>query len=355
MELTRLEVASSTPAGRGAEIGSTCAAEVRGVVAGYLDFFELIGIPHDRVLATASASLSALRSWRPGLAEELRAMADAARLPLEELAAVAARTEVLAASAKPARECSTFVHAPPAPEPIVTMQTWDWHGELAPRGLVLRCRSDAGHEVRLFTEFGMPGKIGVNSAGIGVHFNILTHVSDSAEGGVPVHAVARAILDEAESIADAEAIVRSAALSASTVFTVFGGVEDVRAVSIEASPAGVAVVEPVEGVLVHTNSFLDPALAAGDTDAPDALSAERLDHLREVAPNLVGGDVAARAAAFAGTAGEAAVVCFHDPQTVPVQDRWATLLTVGVDVDACRLLVSPHPPPAAARAGFDVV
>ena len=51
-----------------------------------------------------------------------------------------------------------------------------------------------GHWVKTFSEPGMPAKIGLNSAGLSINFNILHHTADSALGGVPVHVVARRIL-----------------------------------------------------------------------------------------------------------------------------------------------------------------
>ena len=64
--------------------------------------------------------------------------------------------------------------------------TGSWHlqrvdplpGELAHAGL---------------TECGMPGKIGLNAAGVAVHLNILRNDADDA-GGVPVHAVLARVL-----------------------------------------------------------------------------------------------------------------------------------------------------------------
>ena len=127
-------------------------------------------------------------------------------------------------------------------------------------------RDRDGRTVHLFTEFGIVGKIGVNDAGLGLHFNILHHRDDGRGAGVPVHVVARRILDEAATVEEATAIARSATVSASTVLTVVAW-DDERASArcLELSPAGVGVLEPdADGVLAHTNHFLDPRLARGE-------------------------------------------------------------------------------------------
>jgi isopenicillin-N N-acyltransferase-like protein len=51
------------------------------------------------------------------------------------------------------------------------------------------------------------GKIGVNNHGVGVHLNILHHGADGGPIAVPVHVLARAVLDGASGLGEALAIV----------------------------------------------------------------------------------------------------------------------------------------------------
>ena len=90
-----------------------------------------------------------------------------------------------------------------------------------------------GRTVKLFSEFGMLAKLGVNSAA-GLHFNILHHASDNDSAGVPVHAIARRLLEDATTVQEAIDIARTARVSASTVLTVFTRHDaNPRAASIE--------------------------------------------------------------------------------------------------------------------------
>ncbi|WP_236066867.1 C45 family autoproteolytic acyltransferase/hydolase [Paraburkholderia haematera] len=324
----------------------------------YLDFFPRVGIASQQVRALGEAALCALQAWSPDLASEVVAMAAGARLPVWQLASLNARTEILATMPYSTEgECSTAVYAPSgAREPLtpLTIQTWDWHDSLAPHGLMLQLTARSGHIVKLFTEFGMLGKIGVNSAGLGLHFNILHHEADHAAAGVPVHAIARRLLEEATSVDEAVALARSARVSASTVLTVVSCRDaDPRAASIELSPARTAVVVPrVDGWLLHTNHFLDRELSKGECMEESSTTRLRLEHLQQVAPRMVCDDLRERAAAMCGQRGDAAPICFYPDLTQPDTERWETLLTVGIDTKNTILEYAAGNPDALARNGF---
>lgn len=350
MKLHTLTTTTTDPRERGREIGTRFATEVRGASARYLAHFALLGIPPETVRETVDAGHAALRSWAPWLADESDAIAAAAGLDAWEVAAVGARTEVLAM--RPAHgECTTAVRVTPTGVPE-TIQTWDWHDTLAPDGLLLALSTAAGRRVKLFTEFGTAAKIGVNDGGLGLHFNILSHRSDGVGvTGVPVHAIARRVLEEATTVAEAHEIAASARVSASTVLTV-ASVHD-GAASIEMAPTGVALVAPdTDGWLVHTNHFLDPALAEGDTIPADAVSAERYAHTVRARAGMAAQGPAERAAAFCGGDGAEAVVCMRPDPSLPLHEQWGTLLTVSLDVAGFALDYRAGTPADAARLGL---
>ena len=132
-------------------------------------------------------------------------------------------------------------------------QTWDWHEELDPYWHVQEVRGPRYAYAGL-AEHGMLAKIGMNSAGLGVFFNILGHCDDAATG-VPVHVVAAAVLAEAGTVDEAVEFVETARVSASTALTL---IDPHAVVCAELSPVGVATLRPQDGFLVHTNHFLDP-------------------------------------------------------------------------------------------------
>lgn len=324
------------PVERGRQIGERWAKQIRHTTGLYLEFLPRVGVNVERVRRIGDDSLGALEAWCPELAKEVMAMAAGADLPFWQLASLNARTEILAAMPPTEGECSTSVYVPANDQPPRTLQTWDWHDSLAPEGLLLQFTSHRDLTVKLFTEFGMLGKIGVNSAGLGLHFNILHHESDHDGGGVPVHAVARRLLEEATSVQEAIDLARTATLGASTVLTVFSCHDQApRAACIELSPSGVAVVPPREdGWLLHTNHFLDPVLCQGER-TPDKLTTyDRLAHLEAMANVMASGDVRARAQAMCGSTGDRAPICMHADMSMPDTERWETLISIGIDTVA---------------------
>lgn len=355
MRLHTFSSETADPRERGTELGTRFGALLRETSARYLAHFELLGIPLSRVRGIVEGSRAALREWHPALAEESDAAAAAAGIEPWHAAAVGARTEVLAAAHAPG-ECTTAVLVPPIGPPE-TIQTWDWHDHLAPDGLLWAVRT-AERKIKVFTEFGAPAKIGVSDAGLGVHFNILRHASDGAGAGVPVHAIARRVLEEAVTVAEAHEIAASAPVSASTVLTV-ASVRDGQgeAAAIELSPAGTGVVGPADdGWIVHTNHFLDPDLAAGDMIAaldPTSTTLERFAHAQAVRSGMPGLAAAQRAAALCGTAGAAAPVCVRRNESEPLHEQWETLLTIALDLAGFALEYRAGAPDAAAHDGLE--
>ncbi|HJQ04724.1 MAG TPA: C45 family peptidase [Nocardioides sp.] len=353
MKLHELTTSTTDPAARGREIGHRYADQVRATTRGYLAHFAALGIDEAQVRATAASSTEALRAWWPAMAEETAGIAEGAGVEPWQVEAVAARTEVLVAAPGPG-ECTTAVLVPPGGGAPETIQTWDWHDGLCLEGLLLDLTTATGRRVKLFTELGTAAKIGVNDAGVGLHFNILRHHSDHVAGGVPVHAIARRVLEEAASVAEAVEIARSATVSASTVLTVAsyaGGVGE--AASIEMSPAGTAVVRPAaDGWLIHTNHFLDPVLAEGEAGTPESLSEERHDHVVDLRTAMAGRRAADRAAAFCGPAGSDAPICMRPDTALPDHEQWGTLLTICLDLPGFALDHRPDSPDVAARDGL---
>jgi len=361
LDIITATVAGADPVSRGTEIGNRFGEEIREAVAGYLEFFGIRGLSEERVRGIAESCFAALEGWAPNLAAELAATAEAAGVALWRLAALNARTEVLAVIPPDTEgECSTAVFAPRGSAAPETIQTWDWHAHLCRAGLIFSYVPDepSGGErgvgrVTMFTELGVLGKIGVNDAGIGVHFNILHHASDRGFGGVPVHAIARRVLDEATSVDEAEAIIASAPASASTVLTVVAREDGPhRAACFEISPERVSVVRPdADGWLIHTNNFVAEDQLPGEATRDESTTYVRLGHLAEQRADMSRLPIGQRAAAMCGEPGELAPICFRPDPAEPLHEQWTTLLTVGLDTSAGALEYFPGSPSALAEHG----
>jgi isopenicillin-N N-acyltransferase-like protein len=325
------------PHARGREFGARWPGEIAATFDGYAELFDAHGATTAQVRSYAEEALSRTAEWAPALAAEMAGIADGAGLAEWQVGAVNARTEILAAlDAVGEGECSTAVVLPGEGAPPRTVQTWDWHPHLREVPVLWAYEPLEGRTVATFTEFGVLGKIGVSSVGLGVHFNILRHASDTAEIGVPVHLVARRILDEAATVDEAVDLARSARASASTAITV---VTAGAAATLEMCPDGVAVV-PADGVLLHTNHFLDPVLGAGERLAVERpLTYDRLAHLHDHADGLAAADVTARAETLLSHGPDEAPVCAHPDPNAALHERWETVATISLDVTTSSMLV----------------
>ena len=348
---------------RGTELGAQHAGELTRIATEYRTFFRAAGLSDAEIRRCAETTLDALDDWRPLLAEELRATAAAAGMEPWLLASVNARTEVMASGARASHECSTLASVPEQ-GPAWGMQTWDWHPGLVPDGLVWSFDAASGLSITTFTEFGAQAKIGVNNAGLGVMFNFLAHDADTGIAGVPVHSIARAILEETATIEEARDLLSTAPLTASTAFTVIESGTASRdrtdpssaAVSFEASPAGVGEILPDSaGVLLRTNHFLDPELARGERiPFAESRTRERRELLRAASAATIAGsaDPGSRSAALYD-GGRGADLCFVPDPTIPATERWETLLTAVVSPADGALELSLQGPGPLGTMTFD--
>ena len=342
--------------GRGKTLGRTWRGEIERTWRGYQRFFAAHGLKPAVVREVGERTLDNVAAWAPHLADEIAGVAAGAGLEAWEAAALNARSEVLARY-RPVTpgECSTAVYLPDGGPPR-TIQTWDWHEQMTDAKLVWQYEPCPGRTVKTLTEFGMLGKIGVTNRGLGLHFNLLQHDTDGKQDGIPVHLVARRILDEADDLAAAEEIARAARVSASVALTVVT-YDGARAdgCTFELSPAGMDRI-PVrpDGFLLHTNHFLDPVLATGERLAvvdPDTYA--RQEELNRRVADLRAAQIADRAAALVQHREDGSALCCHPYGDDPLTGHWQTLLVIGIEVEQGRLVFRDGFPCAADDASDD--
>ncbi|WP_427885502.1 C45 family autoproteolytic acyltransferase/hydrolase [Kribbella sp. GL6] len=339
-----IQVSTATdPVERGQEIGRRWRDRIAGTVEDYDWLFRAAGLSESSVRRIADECLEALHGWDPALAAEARGIAAGAGLPVWRVGALNARTEILVRGAIAGlKECTTAALVVPGRPPRV-LQTWDWIPQ-ASNFTVLRHTSPAGLGVVTFAENGVVGKIGVNTAGLGVLFTLLCHRSDGSTTGVPVHAVVRRVLDNATTVAQAVAIARSAPVTASAALTVV--TRNGEAATVELSPAGSAELRPTnDGYLLHTNHFLDPELTTGDrlvAVGDDTLP--RMTALVGLRSALTGADRTAWARGLVSHWEDGAPICAHPRADADVTNRWETKMMLTFDLIRPSLIVQEGKP-----------
>lgn len=348
---TIFRTAAATPGDRGLLLGRAFPDQIRRTWGFYSELFAAAGATPQDITQWGRTALEHIGALAPDLATEIDGIARGSGLPPHQVAALNARTEILGGLGQQHPECSTVVHTPADGGPPVTTQTWDWHDGMRDGWFVWIVEHPEGRVVRTLTEFGIVGKIGVNSRGLGIHFNILGHRSDQSPGHhrpcLPVHVLARLVLDRCATLDEARALAMGTPVVASSALTLCGYKDGrARAATVEVSPAGSAVILPGDdGYLLHTNHFLAPNLSPGEAmgmEDPDTY--HRFKALEKRTRPLDAPDRDALLQALTVHLAEGAALCCHAAPTAPLGHRWETLTTVSLDVARGHLAVQPGGP-----------
>ena len=344
--LATLSTDATDPRERGRAAGSALAERAALCLAAYLPLFADLGHGLDGVRRFGSRVLEGVERWHPPLAAELEAFALGSQLELELVAALNGRTELLALP-----ECTTVGRCGSEDGPWLA-QNWDWYADAPERCLVWSAAVE-GARFATMTEAGILAKVGVSTRGIAVALNILYHASDGRGPlGVPVHLVLRRLLGEAASVDEAWALLRDSPYSASSCITVVDAAGG--GACFELSPAGVARIEPRDGLLAHTNHFLDEALAADEAAQPPAWipgSRARLATAERAAPRELGDALALLGDHVSGPQ----AICRHDePPGEPGRPLVDTVVSLAMRPAEPELRVAAGQPCECAFLGYAV-
>jgi isopenicillin-N N-acyltransferase-like protein len=344
--LATLRTDATDPRARGRAAGLALAARTALCLDSYLPLFADGGHARDDVRRFGARVLARTERWHPPLAAELEAFAGGAGIEPELIAALNGRTELLALA-----EC-TVVGRCESPEGPWLAQNWDWYADAPERCLVWSAAVEGGRFATM-TEAGILGKVGVSTRGVALTLNILHHARDGqGELGIPVHLVLRRLLAEATGVEDAWALLRETPYSASSCITVV----DARGggACFELSPAGVARIEPEDGLLAHTNHFLDGALALEEAEQPEAWipgSHARLAHAAGAAPAELSGGLAL----LATHDSDPQAICRHDePSGQPGRPLVGTVVSLAMRPGVPELRVAAGQPCASAFVAYEV-
>ncbi len=198
--------------------------------------------------------------------EEMRGIADGAKVPLEDIIMINARTEVIAKAklikSTPIAEteelddgCTGAVILPErsASGDLIHGQNWDWKAECAETAIVLRVRREDGPDFLTFVEAGGLARCGTNAAGISITANYLESERDFTQVGVPLALIRRKVLEQ-EHLAYAIKAVATTPKACSNnmmLSTVKG-----FAIDFECAPDEAFPIYPSEGLIVHANHWV---------------------------------------------------------------------------------------------------
>lgn len=251
---------------RGRQYGARAATAIRQNVETYLRLIEFhTGMDRASVLDAAGRFGPILEAHAPDLLEEMGGIAEGAGCDLLDVLLINARSELMEA----VDECTALAVGPAgtvAGQPLLA-QNWDWYTAVEPEPVLLYIRQPHKPAILTLCEAGQVGKIGMNSAGLGVCLNYLSH-ADRGEG-VPVHVILRQMLGCAPlgaAIREAYRVPRGGAANI-LVAHAAGEILDLELTATDAD-----FLYGDHGWLVHANHFESPRLRSGDTGIAESMS-----------------------------------------------------------------------------------
>lgn len=259
-----IEVAGA-PRDIGRQIGEAVRDEIRGFCdAAWTDIGRRIRMPRDPAIGIAEASLRFAEAYSPSMVDELRGVAEASGLALEDIALLQVRNQL-----RPEADAgctSLAVDGSSANAGGLVAQNWDNDPALDPFTIVLTRRPIGKPASMNLTQAGLIAYIGFNEAGIGVCLNSLP--APARDVGVPHYFTVRGIY-ESDSLAGAVESVRRArrAIPANIMLATPQGPAD-----LEVTIDDVHVLQNREAAgIAHTNHCLHPELRDASKDFPELI------------------------------------------------------------------------------------
>lgn len=349
---------SGTPRERGRRYGAAARDRIHRSRAGYeAAFAQAAGWSWEQAVAAAAPLEAVIAAAFPAYLEEMHGIAEGADLTFADVLTMNARTEVMwAATARQAaamraghaRECSSFALLPrrTAAGHTLVGQNWDWLVQGFDTVVVLEVEQEDGPNFVTVVEAGLLAKASMNSSGLGIATNALVTSADRGEPGVPYHVMLRALAD-CHSLTDAVNVVQRHWRSSSANYLLAH--RDGAAINLETAPGDYSQVYPhlpENGALVHTNHFLAPLREVTEVSVyAMADSLVRLQRVRfAIAESAEPATIESLNAALADHADYPNSVCCHPDLREAPDERWATVMSVIMDLDARTVWLSSGNP-----------
>ncbi len=326
----------------------------------YFDrFYREGGVARQDVLRRAARYAESIEAGNPDYFDGMRGIAAGAGLSLEEIVALNVRYEILyyqytVRQISAARDGCTAVALAPQKTSnghLWLGQNWDWIPEV--KGAMLHTTHEDGFQTLAFTEAGIfGGKIGLNSAGLGLAINGISSTGDDWQRlTAPFHVRCYEILRQRD-IGAAGAVIDHEARACSANFLIASTPD--RAINIEAAPETVNILEWHQNCLVHTNHFVDPQ-NMGIEEPPDDL--RRFSHLRRQRMQKFLDDVSSVSREtlqgwLRDHENSPRSICRHEDPAAPVDEQYRTVTSVIMDLHDRRLWATDGPPCTNAYARF---
>ena len=282
------------------------------------------------IVALALRFLPSIEKAAPELLAEMDGIAQGAGVSLETILVLNCRSE-LAFPDQLATQCTVvgLTAKRTVSGRAVIAQNWDWLPAVKSNVAFLRIEPAGGPRSLILAEAGQVGKIGFNEHGLGLVINLL--VSKGIKFGVPTHILLRKMLSAAD-VSEAAQLVKNADRASSCHMLLGDSAGNI--IGLEAAPHGVSEIAPLNGAVVHTNHFCDPAMA--EVDLAPSLSTDtlpRLERAQEMVARQPTWDTAGIKRMLSDHHAPPLSICRHQDPDTPQHLRMTTLVSLVFDLN----------------------
>lgn len=263
----------------GYQHGSQAAKQVRGSIRFYTDMFEkYTGRTWDQITPIALAFGETIKAKWPKYLLEMQGIAVGANCPLTDVLALNVRTEIAFGLMDRDRlvsdGCTSLAWT--TPEASRMGQNWDWMEEQKDNVIFMTIQQKGMPTIKMVTEGGIIGKIGMNSEGLGLCLNAV-RCSGNDVKRIPIHLALRMAL---ESRTLEEAVKRlMLAGTGGSGFLLLGQDNDVVGLEFTSKTA-LRLGKDSLGRVVHSNHLLGEH--SGVQEWPEDDSFDRMKRMREL-------------------------------------------------------------------------
>ncbi len=327
--------------------GRALRGEIQHNINVYFERFEQeVGLSPTEVVARSKAYEDAIERANPDYYAAMRGVAEGSGTELTVITALNIRYELLYYEFGVADGCTSFALKPERTQAghLFIGQNWDWIPQV--RGALLHATHEDGLQTLSFSEAGIVGgKIGLNSARLGLAINGLTSTADNWRSlHTPFHVRCYEILRQRTFEAALE-VVKNEKRACSANFVMAQAPDKV--VNVEAAPDTLYEPELDAGVSVHANHFVNPA-AAGVTEPPNdehrPQSYERHTRLSTLFHNQPTFGLEEVKARLRDHQGHPNSVCRHPDTSQPEYERYETVTSIIMDLNSLTMYASDGPP-----------
>ncbi|KAJ7309410.1 acyl-coenzyme A:6-aminopenicillanic acid acyl-transferase-domain-containing protein [Mycena albidolilacea] len=331
----RIELTGS-PREIGLEHGKQLAVQIRRQIQVYSAMFQRTSnLDWPAVRNISVAYQNTIRSLTPDIYDEMEGIAEGANLSILDIVALNARSEI--ALGLFSDGCTSLGWKLKGNDhgDVILAQNWDWTPRVQ-ENLAMMSIDQPGHpKIYMMAEAGIVGKIGFNSASVGVCLNaIRAHPTDASK--LPIHVALRLCL---ESTSTQNAIDRINSLGGVASSQHILIADQSGPLAMELSPLGNAYIPPNNhGYVTHTNHFIANKSGVIEPHWPGVGSHERLERINELMNGLEGevgvGDGDAefrktlRQRIFSDTFNSPASICCTENPVKPLETRSRTLFCI---------------------------